>query len=95
MTITSMLVICLVRVAIFTVIGVVDQIRSRDGFLNSALGTVSISVIPEGQATSLLLPGRALFNHVKIYEDESEIRRIVELRRLQGVTCSISRPPYS
>jgi pimeloyl-ACP methyl ester carboxylesterase len=79
--ILSMLVIGIVRIGIFTVIGVIDQMRNKESFLNAILGTVAISIVPEGQSATLLLPGRALFNHVKIYDDERAIDRIALLIR--------------
>lgn len=72
----SMLIIGAVRIGIFAAIGVMDQIRSQEGFLNAILGTIAISVVPQGESETLLLPGRALFNHVKIYDDDKTIDRI-------------------
>jgi hypothetical protein len=77
-TIFSMLLMGTIRIGILSIIGVMDQIRNKDSFLDASVGTVAISVVPEGQATSLLLPGRALFNHVKIYDDTRVIDRIAE-----------------
>ena len=75
-TICSMLIVGVIRIGIFTAIGVMDQIRSQQSFLNAILGTVAISVVPQGESETLLLPGRALFNHVKIYDDSRTIDRI-------------------
>jgi hypothetical protein len=54
------------------------QIRDQESFLNAVLGTLSISVAPQGQSEAWLLPGRPLFNHVKIYGDERTIDRIAQ-----------------
>jgi hypothetical protein len=75
-TICSMLIVSAVRIGIFTAIGVIDQIRNQEGFLNAILGTVAISVVPRGESETLLLPGRAIFNHTKIYDDNRTIDRI-------------------
>jgi hypothetical protein len=34
--------------------------------------------IPEGGSESFVIPGRALFNRVKIYDDERVISRIID-----------------
>jgi pimeloyl-ACP methyl ester carboxylesterase len=72
----SILIMGVFRIGIFALIGVMDQIRDRASFLNSVLGTVSISMIPVGRSEALMLEGRTLFNHVKIYDDEQTINRV-------------------
>jgi hypothetical protein len=56
---------------------VLDQIRSQRDFLNAVLGTVSITMMPEGSARTVGLDGRALFNHVKIYDDPVAVKEII------------------
>jgi hypothetical protein len=72
----SMLIMGILRLGVFFCIGVMDQIRDRTSFLNSVLGTVSISMIPGGRSEAMMLEGRTLLNHVKIYDDEQTISRI-------------------
>jgi hypothetical protein len=74
----SMLFVGMIRIGIFSVIGVMDQIDSQDSLVNAALGTISISIVPDGPSETLLLSGRALFNQVKIYDDERTIARIAK-----------------
>lgn len=79
--ITSILLIAALRVGIFSIIGVIDQIRSRGEFLNVVLGTVSVATVPQGRSESFLISGRNLFNHIKIYDDERTISRILSFIR--------------
>jgi hypothetical protein len=76
--VVSMLLTGIVRIVIYWFIGVAEQIHSPLMFLSAVLSTVSISMIPKGRSESFVIPGRALFNHVKIYDDERVISRIVD-----------------
>ena len=69
----------LIRIGIFMLIGVLDQIRSRSDFINAMLGTVSISVIPPGRAVTRRLEDRTLFNHFSMKDDPQTIAIITEL----------------
>jgi hypothetical protein len=73
----SILITGAIRLCIFYAIGVMEQIQGRNNFLNSVLGSVSISMIPKGASHSVLLTGQSLFNHVRIYDDERTIAEIV------------------
>ena len=75
LVIFSALVMALLRFALFSIIGVIDQAHTRSEWLNALLGTVSIATVPEGTSKSYLLSGGALFNHVKIYDDDGRLRR--------------------
>ncbi|MFL9910427.1 alpha/beta fold hydrolase [Paraburkholderia sp. RL17-337-BIB-A] len=74
----SMLIAGAFRISVFYFIGVLEQMCDQTQFLNSVLGTVSISMLPIGPSESAMVDGHALFNHVKIYDDEQAIRRICE-----------------
>jgi hypothetical protein len=65
------------RIGVYYIIGVLDQLRSRRDFLNAVFGSVSISMMPKGLARTLMLDGRVLFNHVKIYDDPDAAQEIV------------------
>lgn len=77
-TIFSIVLVGSARIGIFTAIGVMDQISSRQQWFNALLGTVAVSAVPQGQAGTLLLDGHALINHVRIYDDERAINRIAQ-----------------
>ena len=73
----SALVIAFLRMGVFSLIGVLDQARSRGEWLNVLLGTVSVATVPEGRSRSYLLSGGTLFNHIKIYDDKRTTAQIV------------------
>jgi Alpha/beta hydrolase family len=73
----SFTVVGTLRIGIFLGIGVLDQIRSQRDFLKAVFGSVSISMMPKGVARTLMLDGRALFNHVKIYDDAEAVTEII------------------
>jgi pimeloyl-ACP methyl ester carboxylesterase len=77
LTSLSMMTVGTVRVILFLLIGVLDQVRSKTDFFNAALGSVMISMIPEGHAQSVMVDGRAMFNHVKIYDDPKTLKEII------------------
>ncbi|MBR0749556.1 alpha/beta hydrolase [Bradyrhizobium japonicum] len=79
----SLMVVGAIRVAIFVAMGVLDQVRNRSEFFNAAVGGVAISMIPDGGARSELIEGRALFNHVKIYDDPQAVGLIAQSIREQ------------
>jgi hypothetical protein len=79
----SFTIIGTLRIVIFFAIGVLDQIRSQRDFLNAVLGSVSISTMPKGSARTLLLDGRALFNHIKIYQDPEVVAEIIRLLKTE------------
>ena len=56
----SMMVLGAIRIGIFHLIGVLDQIRNQGDFFNAVLGTVSISTTPKGHVQSVMLEGHAL-----------------------------------
>jgi pimeloyl-ACP methyl ester carboxylesterase len=77
LTLLSMVIVGTVRALLFLLIGVLDQVRSKNDFFNAALGGVMISMIPEGHAQTVMIDGRAMFNHVNIYDDPKTLKEII------------------
>jgi hypothetical protein len=73
----SMMIIGTARIVLFTLIGVMDTVRNRAEFFNAALGGVLVSMIPEGHAESMMVDGRMLFNHIRIYDDPNAQKEIL------------------
>ena len=69
----SLVIIGIVRMVAFSVIGVIDQLDSKDKFVNGLFATVSVSTVPVGHAKTFTQRGLALFNHTKIYDDKEVI----------------------
>jgi hypothetical protein len=72
-----MMIIGTARIMLFTLIGVMDTVRDRADFFNAALGGILVSMMPEGHAESVMVDGRTLFNHIRIYDDPNTQKEIV------------------
>jgi hypothetical protein len=73
----------LARFTLFYLIGVADLARSQEELLALIVGSLSVSMVPEGGAESYQITGSARFNHTAIYDDERTIACI--LRYLKQV----------
>ena len=82
-----LLAVGVTRLAVLSVVGLMDQFWSRDSIVNALVETISISTSPVGRATTLVLKGRSLFNHTKIYDEDATIKFVAEqvTLSLQGV----------
>lgn len=76
--IVSVLVVVAIRIAVFALIGVLDQIRTQRDFFNATIGGVAVSMIPDMPAQTRLVDGHALFNHVEIYDDPQVVSLIIK-----------------
>ena len=85
----SMMIIGTARVALFTAIGVIDTVRNQSELFNAAVGGVLVSMIPEGHAESVMIDGRTLFNHTRIYDDPNAQKEILRFMQREGNTTCV------
>ena len=79
LVLTGMIVFGILRLCLFRVIGILDEVKKPVDVLSVLLGTMSISTVPIGGATTYILEGKSLFNHTKIYNHEDTIKYIARL----------------
>jgi hypothetical protein len=85
----SMMIIGTARIVLFTLIGVMDTVRDRAEFFNAALGGMLVSMIPEGHAESVMVDGRTLFNHIRIYDDPKAQKEILRFMLREAVAPKV------
>jgi hypothetical protein len=79
----SMILLGGIRISIFESIGVLDQARSQAELFKAAVGAVVVSMMPEGDAQTLMVNGRSFFNHTTICNDLRVQERIAIFMREQ------------
>lgn len=89
LAVSVVLLTALIRFAVLYTIGVVDMARSQRELLDLVVGSLSVSMVPQGSVQSVQMRGSARFNHTAIYDDKRAIASIVE--RLDLIIGS-SRP---
>jgi hypothetical protein len=76
------------RFVLFYLLGVADLARSKEELLALVVGSLSVSMVPEGGAESYQILGSARFNHTAIYNDERTITKILQhLKQIVGDDC--------
>lgn len=70
-------ILCLFRFCILYLIGIADLARTRPELLGLIVGSLSVSMVPEGNSKVFQLVGSSVFNHTQIYNDERAIDGIL------------------